>query len=171
MEYQTWTRKANAIDAVKKVLAAMTIHDDILITDVEAIDEGAGHSVTVHVEFPKGATIANDEFDAFVQGLAPKARVKAVRAESAESELPESKPKRATKAELGHLFTKQPHETKASQRRLTCQGANPFKRGKSYDAWEWLAANPGATYAECKAAGCRMRAISHSITMGWVTVE
>lgn len=167
MEYQTWTRKANAVAAVEKLLKSMEIDPDILITGIEGVEAGDDFVAVVHAELAKGATIATDELYSFECALAPKARLEITHPEPE----PEEKPKRLSKAEAKHLFTKVPHETKAGQRRLTCVGKNPFKRGASYDAWEWMAANPGATYAECKAAGCRMRAVSHCIKVGWVRLD
>lgn len=47
--------------------------------------------------------------------------------------------------------------------------ANPFREGsKSHAAFAYLQANPGSTYEELKAAGVRMRAITHGKKEGWV---
>lgn len=47
--------------------------------------------------------------------------------------------------------------------------ANPFREGsKSHAAFAYLQANPGSTYEELKAAGVRMRAITHSKKEGWI---
>jgi hypothetical protein len=79
MELKTWTRKSNAEAAVKKALAKMDVHEDILITGVEAADVGVGDAqawaVKVFAEIAEGATIANDEFDSFTTALEPLAEV------------------------------------------------------------------------------------------------
>ena len=47
--------------------------------------------------------------------------------------------------------------------------ANPFREGsKSHAAFAYLQANHGSTYEELKAAGVRMRAITHSKKEGWI---
>lgn len=47
--------------------------------------------------------------------------------------------------------------------------ANPFREGsKSHAAFAYLQANPGSTYEELKAAGVRMRAITHGKKEGWI---
>ena len=47
--------------------------------------------------------------------------------------------------------------------------ANPFREGsKSHAAFAFLQANRGATYEELKAAGVRMRAITHGKKEGWI---
>lgn len=79
MELKTWTRKSNAEGAVKKALAKLDLHDDIMITGVEAADIGVGDTqawaVKVFAELAEGAVIANDEFDAFKAALEPLAEV------------------------------------------------------------------------------------------------
>jgi hypothetical protein len=81
MELKTWTRKSNAEAAVKKALAKMDLHEDILITGVEAADIGTGNTsdfaVKVFVEIAKNATIASDEFASFRAAILPLASVDA----------------------------------------------------------------------------------------------
>ena len=79
MELKTWTRKTNAEAAVKKALASMDFHDDLLITGVEAANVGVGDkqawAVKVFVEIGQGATMARDELEGFVRMVAPMAEV------------------------------------------------------------------------------------------------
>lgn len=47
--------------------------------------------------------------------------------------------------------------------------ANPFREGsKSHAAFAYLQTNSGSTYEELKAAGVRMRAITHGRKEGWI---
>lgn len=76
MEYQTWTRKANAVAAVQKLLKDVPMEYFIIGVDAHSVSaEGSEWSVTVEVDNPPS------DADALQEILGDKARVKALRPE------------------------------------------------------------------------------------------
>lgn len=189
MEYQTWTRRANAVAAVKKMLADAPMDyfiTSIKATDVSGINEPPAYEVQVEAENPPSEAAALQEI------LGDKARVKALLDEQQphEEESPsvelselqqaademdaeEACAEWADAEAERQLAPKASRRSAKGDRKLFCvDGFDPFREGSaSRAAWDWLKANPGATFAECKAAGCRMRAISHALKMGWAEVR
>lgn len=162
MDYQTWTRRTNAEAAVKKALANVGMEFYIVSVKAHNVSvSGSEYAVVVEIDNPPS------DADALQEILGNKARVRALMAEPVPAEAQHN-------SDDGESAPQHEEETKKTARRKTrrlfpTEGNNPFRPGSaSYDAYAAIEAAPGTTFAEAKAMGLRMRAISHALKMGWI---
>lgn len=155
MTQQSWTRKANALESVKKFIQEnVSLEIPVHAVDAYQEEEDGGFFVRVTTD-----SATRKELQKI---LGAKAAVIGEKA-------PDMKEEESDKA---HASSAGDAGSRFSTRRLFTAGKNPFRpSGASGQAWIWLESNPGATYAEAKQAGCRMRAISEGIRNGWITVK
>lgn len=177
MELNTWTRKSNAEAAVKKALAKMDLHEDILITGVEAADVGFGNksafAVKVFVEIEEGATIARDEFACFVRTMTPMADVVLNHDEWSSSEekepvdleqLGERGPKIKRRASSGRNSPYRGSKIFVSGGN---DATNPFRpKSKSHAAFDFVQTNPGTKFEDLQSFGVRIRTITECLRKG-----
>lgn len=184
MKFQTWTRKANALDAVKK-FTQQHVPLEICIDAVEAVEcessgtwsvvltvSDAADAVRLKEIIGNKAQVIYDGADAEPQGQ-PSLQLYAQQTDDGPI-LPEGHPE--ADEFVDEVLAAAPiRRTKAGDRKLFCvDGArNPFRNGNgSWKAWELIANNPGMTFSEAKRlTGHRIRAVTHCIAMGWIRAE
>lgn len=155
---QTWTRKENAIKAVKKLMVEGFV--DYPSSDIEAVKHAdGGYFVQVYAkaDFVKATAEAlKDKAFVFVDGPA--------------QETPEEQPEPVAEEAPA---PKTPKASSKASRKIFINGdKNPFRAGNgSWKTFEHVRANPGIEFEALKTVkGLRMRAVSHCLQMGWFKV-
>jgi hypothetical protein len=160
MEFKTWTRKANALAAVKKETDRLGWETPDVIEAVANDVTGAGTKWSVTI------TVAGTE----EQARAVQEQLGALCEVQATGQAPARPEDTPEDAEEAVQKPKGERKSAAGARRLfVVNGHEPYRAGTgAAQTYEMVKENPGITYSEVKKNGGRMNILAECLRNGWV---